>query len=258
MVCRSRPLDAAIRRWSSCASELAQSDHRMARPREDSSAGNGIGQDFCALGTFRTCQQTKLQRTFAFPSVAPSPPRGAKAEVTMERNGYGIVVAALCCVLRVVCVCVCARCVVCVVSVVFVLCAMYVRCVRLCACVRSCVCVCAHVFVWVLVYVWRCLCASVADATPYNIDRHVCVCVRACVWVAQLYANDQFCMLSLACPWSAAATMLQAYMATKLVAPTEPGLVARACCAHGCDHLTQHRSSTSSSLGLVAPTGETV
>ena len=150
------------------------------------------------------------------------------------------------------CVCVCALCCVCVVSVVFVLCAMYVRCVRLCACVRSCVCVCAHVFVWVLVYVWRCLCASVADATPYNIDRHVCVCVRvrACVWVAQLYANDQFCMLSLACPWSAAATMLQAYMATKLVAPTEPGLVARACCAHGCDHLTQHRSSTSSSLAV--------
>ena len=160
------------------------------------------------------------------------------------------------------CVCVCARVVLCVLCLWCLCCVqcMYAVCACVRGCVRVCVCVCAHVFVWVLVYVWRCLCASVADATPYNIDRHVCVCVcvRACVWVAQLYANDQFCMLSLACPWSAAATMLQAYMATKLVAPTEPGLVARACCAHGCDHLTQHRSSTSSSLGLVAPTGETV
>ena len=179
VVCRSRPLDAAIRRWSSCASELAQSDHRMARPREDSSAGNGIGQDFCALGTFRTCQQTKLQRTFAFSSVAPSPPRGAKAEVTMERNGYGIVVAALCCVLRVVCVC--ARCVVCVVSVVFVLCAMYVRCVRLCAWVRSCVCVCVRMYLCGCLCMCGGACVRVWLMQPRTTSIGMCVCVRACV-----------------------------------------------------------------------------
>ena len=161
-------------------------------------------------------------------------------------------VACCVCVRALCCVCVLCLWCLCCVQCMYAVCACVRGCVRVCVCVRMYLCGCLCMCGGACVRVW------LMQPRTTSIGMCVCVCVRACVWVAQLYANDQFCMLSLACPWSAAATMLQAYMATKLVAPTEPGLVARACCAHGCDHLTQHRSSTSSSLGLVAPTGETV